>query len=75
MLKGIDLATLVEQYNRKSQYGLKLFPIEISRPLFSKDQKIAIVVLSMGNDTGRMSIYKYQDSAWKFVVNFMEWIY
>jgi hypothetical protein len=64
----------IKEYN-SFKNGWKIFPVSISRPIYSKNNEYAILALEQGNAGGRISLFQRKDSGWSFAGYLTRWVY
>ncbi len=64
----------IKEYNSfKNEW--KTYPISISRPIYSKDNKYAILAIEQGNNGGNVSLFQKENELWSFVGYITRWAY
>ena len=59
--------------NNKS--GWRNYPLSISRPIISKDGKMALITIIRGNSGGSTELYKMENGKWKYFEHLERWAY
>ncbi|RKN01786.1 hypothetical protein D7036_17375 [Aquimarina sp. BL5] len=59
--------------NNKSKW--RSFPISISRPIYTNDKKYALIAYNLGNNGGKIVIYKLDGENWIFAGEPKRWAY
>lgn len=55
--------------------GWRNYPISISRPIISKNRKMALITIIRGNSGGSTLLYKMENKKWKYFECLERWAY
>lgn len=64
----------IKKYNANDAF-YRSFPLKVSKPIYSSDEKLAIIGFSRGNSGGEIVLYKLVDEKWIAKSTLEKWAY
>lgn len=69
-----DLKMAIRVYNTEDN-NWRVFPVEVSKPLYSKQKDYAIIIFINGNNGGEIILYHLENNEWKSIAQLSRWVY
>lgn len=64
----------IKKYNANEMF-YRNFPLEVSKPIYSSDEKFAVIGFSRGNNGGEIVLYKLVGEKWEVECGLIRWAY